>query len=116
MKMHGGGTLGWLLFITAEPHSLDRGGGQHRGRWTGTWLRGLLLAEPPPIVSSHPCDGDEAVTKMRKAMLEKGIEDRRWGKAFRFGCANDTMINNHPSPMKGRARSIRMKNSLLFPF
>jgi hypothetical protein len=35
-KTHGGGTLGRLLFVTAEPHSLDGGGGQHRGRRTGT--------------------------------------------------------------------------------
>jgi hypothetical protein len=30
-----------------EPHSLCGGGGQHRGRRTGTWPRGLLLVEPP---------------------------------------------------------------------
>jgi hypothetical protein len=58
-KTHEGGVLGWLLFVTAEPHSLRGGGGQHRGRQTGTWPRGLLLAEPPPRVASHTCDGDE---------------------------------------------------------
>jgi hypothetical protein len=28
--MHGGGMTGRLLFVTAEPHSLGGGGGQHR--------------------------------------------------------------------------------------
>jgi hypothetical protein len=69
--------LGRLLFITAEPHSLGGGGGQHRGRQTGTWLRGFL-AEPPPRVGGHTCDGDEAATETRKA--EAGEGDRR-GKA-----------------------------------
>jgi hypothetical protein len=44
---HRGGALGRLLFVTAEPHSLGGGDGQHRGRRTGTWPWGLLLAEPP---------------------------------------------------------------------
>jgi hypothetical protein len=42
-----GNALGQLLFITVEPHSLGGGGGQHRGRWTGTWLRGLPLQNLP---------------------------------------------------------------------
>jgi hypothetical protein len=58
-KTHGGGALGWLLFVTMEPHSLGGGSGQHRGRRTGTWPWGLLLAEPPPRVVGHTCDGDE---------------------------------------------------------
>jgi hypothetical protein len=58
-KTHGGGALGRLLFVTAEPHSPGGGGGQHQGGRTGTWPRGLLLAEPPPRVAGHPCDGDE---------------------------------------------------------
>jgi hypothetical protein len=75
-KSHGGGALGRLLFVTVEPHSLGRGRGQHRGRRTGTWPRGLLFAEPPPRVAGHTCDGDEAATEMRKA--EAGEGDRRW--------------------------------------
>jgi hypothetical protein len=63
-----GGALGRLLFVTAEPHSLGGGGGQHRGRRTGTWLRGLLLAEPPPRVAGHTYDGDEAETEKRKGI------------------------------------------------
>jgi hypothetical protein len=74
-KTHGGGALGRLLFVTAEPQSLDGGGGQHRGRRTGTWPRGLLLAEPSPRVAGHTCDGDKAATETRKA--EAGEGDRR---------------------------------------
>jgi hypothetical protein len=58
-KTHEGGALGWLFFITAEPHSFDGGDGQHRGRRTGTWPWGLLLVEPPPRFTGHTCDGDE---------------------------------------------------------
>jgi hypothetical protein len=54
-----GGALGWLLFVTVKPHSLGGGGGQHRGRWTGKWPLGLLLAEPPLRVAGHTCDGDK---------------------------------------------------------
>jgi hypothetical protein len=75
-KTHGGGTLGRLLFVTAEPHSLGGGGRHHRGRRTGTWPRGLLLAEPPPRVAGHTCDGDKAATETRKAKGREG--DRRW--------------------------------------
>jgi hypothetical protein len=71
----GGSTLGRLLFVTVEPHSLGGGGGQHRGRQTGMWLQGLLLAEPPPRVVGHTCDRDEAA-------MEKGIEGGRQGEAF----------------------------------
>jgi hypothetical protein len=78
---HGGGTLGQLLFITAEPHSLGGGDRQHRVRRTGTWPRGLLLAKPP-IVVGHTCDGDEAATETRKAKSEKGIEGGKRGGAF----------------------------------
>jgi hypothetical protein len=74
-KTHGGGMLGWLLFVTAEPHSLGGGSGQHRGRRTGTWPRGLLLTEPPPKVAGYTCDVDEAATETRKA--EAGEGDRR---------------------------------------
>jgi hypothetical protein len=49
--------------------------GQHRGRWTGTWPRGLLLAGPPHRVAGHTCDRDEDVTVMRQA--EAGEGDRR---------------------------------------
>jgi hypothetical protein len=71
-KTHERGMLGRLLFVTAEPHSLGGGGGQHQRRWTGTWPRGLLLAEPPPSVVGHTCDGDEATTEMMKAKVGEG--------------------------------------------
>jgi hypothetical protein len=80
-KTHGGDTLGRLLFVTAEPHSLGGGGGQHRGRWTaprkmdGDVAAGLLLAGPPHRVAGHTCDRDEDVTVMRQA--EAGEGDRR---------------------------------------
>jgi hypothetical protein len=79
-KTHGGGALGWLLFVTTEPHSLGWGGGQHRGKQTGTWPRGLLLAESPPRVAGHTYDEDVAATETRKA--EAGEGDRRRGRAF----------------------------------
>jgi hypothetical protein len=37
-----------------------------------TCSRGLLLAEPPPKVAGHTCDGDEAATKTRKAEAREG--------------------------------------------
>jgi hypothetical protein len=69
-KTHESGTLGRLLFVTAEPHSLGGGGGQHRGRRMGTWPRGLFLAEPR--VAGHTCDEDEVVTETRKAEAGEG--------------------------------------------
>jgi hypothetical protein len=80
-KTHRGGALGRLLFITAEPHSLGGGGGQHRGRQTGTWPRSLLLAEPPPRVAGHTCDGDEATTETRKAEAGEGDRRRKAGQS-----------------------------------
>jgi hypothetical protein len=79
-KTHGGGALGRLLF-TAEPHSLGGGGGQHRGRRTGTWPRDLLLAEPPPRVADHTYDGDEAVTETRNAEAREGDRRRKAGQS-----------------------------------
>jgi hypothetical protein len=76
MERRGRCMLGRLLFVTGEPQSLGGGGRQHRRRWTGTWPRGLLLAEPPPSVAGHTYDGDEAVTETRKA--EAGEGDKRW--------------------------------------
>jgi hypothetical protein len=116
-KTHGGGALGRLLFVTAEPHSLGGGGGKHRGRWTGTWPRGLLLAEPPPKVASHTCDGDEAATETRKAEAGEGNRRRKAGRSVlkRFGCANDTMINKHSSPMKGRGQVCSNEEQFAFP-
>jgi hypothetical protein len=72
--------LGRLLFVTVEPHSLGGGSGQHRGRWTGTWSQGLLLAEPPPRVGGHTSDGDEAATETRKAEDGQGDRRRKVGK------------------------------------
>jgi hypothetical protein len=57
------------------------GGGQHRGRRMGTWPRGLLLAEPPPRVAGHTCDGDEAATKTRKAEAGEGDRRRKAGRS-----------------------------------
>jgi hypothetical protein len=78
-KTHGGGMLGRLLFVTVKPHSLGRGDGQHRGRRTGIWPRGLLLARPPPRVAGHPCDGDEATTEKTKAEDGEGDKRRKAG-------------------------------------
>jgi hypothetical protein len=80
-KMHEGGTLGWLLFITAEPHSLGGGGGQHRGRRTGMWPWGLL-AEPPPKVTGNTFDGDDATTETRKVKAEEGDRRRKVGQSI----------------------------------
>jgi hypothetical protein len=72
--------LGRLLFVTAKPHSLGGGGGQRRGIWTGTWPRGLLLAEPPPRVAGHTYDKDDAATEMRKADAGEGDRRRKAGR------------------------------------
>jgi hypothetical protein len=75
-KTHRGGALGRLRFVTAKPHSIGGGGGQYQGRRTGTWLRGLLLVEPPPRVAVHTCDIDKAATETRKAEDHVWFEDR----------------------------------------
>jgi hypothetical protein len=80
-KTHKGGVQGRILFVTAEPHSLGGGGGQHRGRRTGTWPRGLLLAEPPPRVVGHTCDTDEAAMETRKAEAGEGDRRRKAGQS-----------------------------------
>jgi hypothetical protein len=81
-KTHGGGALGRLLFFTAEPHSLGGGGGQHRGRRTGTWPRGLLLAEPPLESQAIPATEMRLRRRRGRRKSEKGIEGGRWGEAF----------------------------------
>jgi hypothetical protein len=78
-KTHEGGAMGRFLFVTAEPHSLGGGDGQHRGRWMGTWSRGLLLAEPPPRVVGHTCDRDEAAAETRKEEATEGDRRRNAG-------------------------------------
>jgi hypothetical protein len=67
--------LGRLLFVTAEPHSLGGGGGQHRGRQTGTWPQGLLLAELPLESRAIP------TTEMRKAEAGEGDRRRKAGQS-----------------------------------
>jgi hypothetical protein len=52
------------------------GGGQHQGRRTRMWPRGLILVEPPPRVASHMCDGDD------ECRSRKGIEGGRKGRTF----------------------------------
>jgi hypothetical protein len=64
-KMHRG-VRGRLFFIVVEPHSFGGGGRQHRGRRTGTWPQGLLLAKPPPWVAGHPLDRDEEGRSRRR--------------------------------------------------
>jgi hypothetical protein len=81
-KMHGGGVLGRLLFVTMEPHSLGGGRGQHRGRRTGTCPRGLLLAKPTPRVAGHTGDGDEAAKETRKAKAGEGDRMRKAGQSI----------------------------------
>jgi hypothetical protein len=48
---------------------------------------------------------------------EKMIEGRRQGRAFikKVRCANDTMINKHPSPMKGRGEVCSNEEQFGFP-
>jgi hypothetical protein len=47
----------------------------------GTWPRGLLLlAEPPPRVAGHHCDGDEAATETKKVEAGKGDRRRKVGR------------------------------------
>jgi hypothetical protein len=75
-KTHGGGVLGRLLFVTAEPHSLSGGGGQRRGRRTGTWPQGLLLAEPPLESRAIPA------TETRKAEAGEGDRRRKAGRSI----------------------------------
>jgi hypothetical protein len=76
-----GAALGRLLFVTTEPHSLGEGGGQHRGRRTGTWPRGLLLAEPSPRIVGHTCNGDEPATETRKEEAKEGDRRRKAGRS-----------------------------------
>jgi hypothetical protein len=64
-----GGALGQLLFISTEPHSLDRGSGQHRAKRTGTCCRASSLQNLPLESRAIPA------TEMRKA--EAGEGDRR---------------------------------------
>jgi hypothetical protein len=118
-KTHGDGTLRRLLFVTAEPHSLGGGGGQHRGRRTGTWPRGRLLAEPPLRVAGHTCDGDEAATETRKAEAGEGDIRRKVGRSVYYKGSDAQMIwwlTNTRRQWRGGARSVRMKNNFLFPF
>jgi hypothetical protein len=75
-KTHGGGVLGRLLFVTAEPRSLSGGGGQRRGRRTGTWPQGLLLAEPPLESRAIPA------TETRKAEAGEGDRRRKAGRSI----------------------------------
>jgi hypothetical protein len=57
-------------------HSVGGGCGQHRGRRTGTWPWGLLLAEPPPRVAGHTWQ------RRGRQKPEKGIDGGRQGRAF----------------------------------
>jgi hypothetical protein len=75
-KTHRGNALGRLLFVTVEHHSLGGGGRQHRGRRTGTWPRGLLLAEPPLESRAIPA------TETRKAEAREGDRRQEEGGAF----------------------------------
>jgi hypothetical protein len=118
-KTHGGGTFGRLLFVTAKPHSLGGGGGQHRGRQTGTCPRCLLLAEPPPRVAGHTCDEDEAAKETRNVEAREGDRRRKVGQSVYSKCSDAQMIlwltNTRPQ-WRGMAWSVWMKNNLLFPF
>jgi hypothetical protein len=42
---------------------------------------GPPLAEPPPRVANHTCDGDEAATKTRKAEAGEGDRRRKAGQS-----------------------------------
>jgi hypothetical protein len=111
-KTHGGGALERLLFVATKPHSLCGGGGQHRGRRTGLWPQGLLLAELPPRVAGHPCDEDKEGGSLRMGLKAEGGKEHLLKG---FGCANDTMINNHSLRMKGRGQVYSNEEQFAFP-
>jgi hypothetical protein len=71
-----------LLFITAKPHSLGGGGGQHRGKRTGMWPWGLLLAEPPLESRAIPATEMSLWRRRGRRKPGKGIEGGRQGRAF----------------------------------
>jgi hypothetical protein len=59
------------------------------------WKRGPYLRQ------RRGYDGDEEGGSRRRGQKAEGRAERL---LKRFGCANDTMINKHPSPMKGRGQ------------
>jgi hypothetical protein len=77
-----GGALGQLLFVTAEPHSFGGGGGQHRGRQTGTWLRVSSLRNLPLESRAIPATETRLRRRWGRRKPEKGIEGGRQGRTF----------------------------------
>jgi hypothetical protein len=77
-----GFALGFLRKIECDTHSLGGGGGHHRGRRTGTWPRGLLLAEPPLELRAIPAMETRLRWRRGRWKPEKGIEGGRRGRGF----------------------------------
>jgi hypothetical protein len=61
----------------------------------------------------------QAIPAMETRKVEVREGDRRWkvGRRVlkRFRCANDTMINKHPSPMKGWGQVCSNEEQFVFP-
>jgi hypothetical protein len=87
-----GAAWGGLFFVFAERHYLGGDDGEHRGRRTETWLRGLHLAEPPPRVMGHPCDRDEAAMETMKAEAGEGDRRRKAGQSVYLKVLEAQMI------------------------
>jgi hypothetical protein len=133
--------FGILPWADEEPASSIKRRGRRTGaaRWDGSflspWNLTLLVgartaprkmdrevaAGPcpcrPPRVVCRTSDGDEAATETGRQKPEKGIEGRRQAEHLlrRFRCTNDTMINNHPSPMKGPSQVYSNGEQFAFP-
>jgi hypothetical protein len=81
-KMHGGGALGWLLFVTAAPHSL---GGVEDSTEEDGWGHGREASSLQNLpVESRAIPATETRLRRRRGRrkLEKGIEGGRRGGAF----------------------------------
>jgi hypothetical protein len=77
-----GGVLGWLLFVTAVPHSLGGGGGstEEDGRGRG---RGASSLQNLPLESrAIPVTETRLRRRRGRRKPEKGIEGGRRGRAF----------------------------------
>jgi hypothetical protein len=81
-KTHGGSALGWLLFVTAEPHSLGGGGGSTEEDGWGCG-RGASSLQNLPL-ESRAIRATETRLRQRRGRWkpEKGIEGGRQGGAF----------------------------------
>jgi hypothetical protein len=85
---------------------------------------GDVAAGPPPCrtsprVMGHPCDRDEAAMETMKAEAGEGDRRRKAGQSVYLKVLEAQMIywlTTTRRQWRSAARSIWMKNSLLFPF